>query len=160
MVRSRLLAALLALPLALLAGCVPADDSPEPSPSVTADPAGPTEFDLAGVWRDTDVVGSNSCDLPEPAPGTSRVTDGIVIEQVDGTITLTAPVNVLGTQAVATGTLADDGSMVLIGTDSGTTSTLTYRAISDSEITGTSQVDTGTCTFDFSNTLTKTGPPE
>ncbi len=76
------------------------------------------------------------------------------------TITLTAPVNIMGTQTVASGTLGDDGSMTLTGTDSGTTSTLTYQAVGDSEITGTSQVDTGTCVFDFTNTLVKTAEPD
>ena len=83
-----------------------------------------------------------------------------MIAQSDGVITLTPPVNAAGTQPIASGTLADDGGMVLTSTDSGTTSTLTYQAVSDSEITGTSQVDTGTCVFNFTNSLVRTAEAE
>jgi len=157
MVRSRSgLAVVLVLSLMLVPGCGTAEgDTP-----VSGPPTADTGFELAGIWRDTDLVGTNSCDLPQPAPGTSRVTEGIVLTQTDDMITLTAPVNILGTQTVASGTLSDDGSMTLTGTDSGTTTTLEYQALSDSEITGTSQVDTGTCVFHFTNTLVRTADPE
>jgi hypothetical protein len=114
-------------------------------------------FNLAGTWTDTDTVGSNSCGLPNPAPGSSRVTTGIVIEQDGNRITLTAPPNILGTRTVARGTLAADGSMTLAGSDSGSTITLNFRAVSDNEISGTSQVVAGGCTFNFSNQLVRTG---
>ncbi len=156
MTRASRLLPLLVVPLLCVAGCSPAGGGAP----VSGPPPAEAGFEIAGTWTDTDVVGENSCGLPQPAPGTSRVTEGIVITQVEGMVTLTAPVNIMGTQTVASGTLAADGSMILTGTDSGSTATLTYQALSDSEITGVSQVDTGSCIFNFTNSLVRTAEPE
>ena len=133
-------------------GSASVSDDPNP---VMEDDSVP--FDIAGTWTDTDVVGENSCGLPEPTPGSSRVTPGIVIEQDGNRITLTAPPNILGTQTVARGTMALDGSMILVGDDAGSTIRLDLRAVSDGLINGTSQVVTDGCTYNFSNSLVRSG---
>lgn len=152
----------LMLPVLLLAGMGLTGCNPDGGGSSSGPPtSAPTAaFNLAGIWQDTDVVVSNTCDSPQPVVGESRVTDGIVIAQADSEITLTAPVNALGTQTIATGTLSGDGTLTLTGTDSGTTITLTYHALSDTEIVGDSEVDTGDCIFYFTNSLVKTAEPE
>ena len=114
-------------------------------------------FNVAGTWTDTDVVGANTCGLALPTPGSSRVTPGIVIEQRGDQIELTGPPNILGTRTIASGTMETDGTMVLTGTDGDSTITLNFRATSDDMITGTSQVVAGGCTYNFSNSLVRTG---
>jgi hypothetical protein len=127
------------------------------TPTTTTDDSPSVPFNVAGTWTDTDLVGSNSCGLALPAPGSSRVTPGIVIEQTGDQVTLTSPPNILGTRTVATGQMQSDGNMVLTGNDGGSTITLNFRATSDNTITGTSQVVAGGCTYNFSNSLLRTG---
>ena len=131
--------------------------STDTSTATTATDSASAPFNVAGTWTDTDVVGSNTCGLSLPAPGSSRTTAGIVIAQSGDQITLTSPPNILGTQTVATGTMQSDGTMVLTGSDGDAAITLNFRATSDNAISGTSQVVVGGCTYNFSNTLVRTG---
>ncbi len=135
------------------AGEAPASE--RPATTSTAPSTGAT-YTVDGTWTDTDVVVGNSCGLPQPAPGTSRTTPGIVIEQSGSSITLTAPPNVAGTQTIVNGTMETDGSMVLTGSDSGATITLDFTATSDDRISGSSQVVADGCTYNSTNTLVRT----
>ncbi len=132
-----------------------ATDTAASMPPVDDSPSVP--FNVAGTWTDTDVVGANTCGLALPTPGSSRVTPGIVIEQNGDQITLTSPPNVLGTQTIATGTMESNGTMVLTGNDGGSSITLNFRATSDDAISGSSQVVAGGCTYNFTNSLVRTG---
>lgn len=131
------------------------------SAPVTSDPTAAegisVPFDVSGTWTDTDVVGNNSCGLSVPAPGSSRTTEGILIEQEEDRVTLTGPPNILGIRTTATGFMQDDGVMVLSGSDGDASITLDLQATSDDAIAGTSQVVTGGCTYNFSNSLVRSG---